>query len=110
MLLFSRDHKCISPESRRGGRSESVPDLNINANARPDGVFRIPKGAEAYFTLDNNVGGLEECRQLQLSFSLIPRAILRATISSLRTTMRSMRRRGRTRTFWKSTDFFNFYP
>ena len=110
MLLFSRDHKCISPESRRGGRSESVPDLNINANARPDGVFRIPKGAEAYFTLDNNVGGLKECRQLQLSFSLIPRAILRATISSLRTTMRSMRRRGRTRTFWKSTDFFNFYP
>ena len=56
MFLFSRDHKCINPESRRGGRSESVPDLNINANARPDGVFRIPKGAEAYFTLDKNVG------------------------------------------------------
>ena len=35
-----------------------MPDLNINANARPDGVFKIPKGAEAYFTLDNNVGGL----------------------------------------------------
>ena len=101
MLLFSRDHKCISPESRRGGRSESVPDLNINANARPDGTFRIPKGAEAYFTLDNNVGGSVECRQTQLSFTLFPRAILRATISSLRTTMRSMRRRGRTRTFWK---------
>ena len=29
-----RNHKCISPESHRGGRSESVPDLNINANAR----------------------------------------------------------------------------
>ena len=33
-----------------------MPDLNINANARPDGVFSLPKGAEAYFTLDNNVG------------------------------------------------------
>merc|ERR1719360_89106 len=54
MILFSRDHKCINPESRRGGRSESVPDLNINANARPGGGFKIPKGAEAYFTLDKN--------------------------------------------------------
>ena len=55
--MFSRNHKCINPESRRGGRSESVPDLNINANSRPDGVFRIPKGAEAYFSLDKNVCG-----------------------------------------------------
>ena len=60
MFLFYRNHKCINPEISRGGRSESVPDLNINGNARPDGVFRIPKGAEAYFTLDNNVGGTEE--------------------------------------------------
>ena len=46
-----------------------MPDLNINANARPDGVFRIPKGAEAYFTLDNNVGCSEESWQ---SYLLIP--------------------------------------
>ena len=31
--------------------------INIIANARPDGGFKLPKGVEAYFTLDNNVGG-----------------------------------------------------
>ena len=105
MILFSRDHKCINPESRRGGRSESVPDLNINANARPDGPFRIPKGAEAYFTLDKNV-----CRRLSgilISFISFPRAILRATISSSKTTTRWPRMRGGLRTSWKLTNFLS---
>ena len=72
-------------------------------------MFKIPKGAEAYFTLDNNVGGLVLRGMLTTLIHFIPRAILRATISSSRTTTRSPRRRGRTKTSWRLTDFCSFY-
>ena len=86
-----------------------MPDLNINANARPDGVFRIPKGVEAYFTLDKNVRRrLVGLMIAEISFILFHRVILRATISSLKTTTRWTRMLGRTRTSWKLTKFCRF--
>lgn len=50
---YFRKHQCLS--SARGARSEKVPDLNVNVNARPDGDIVIPPDAEAYFSLDSNV-------------------------------------------------------
>ena len=50
---YCRKHQCVS--SSRGARSEKVPDLNVNVNARPDGDIVIPQDAEAFFSLDSNV-------------------------------------------------------
>ena len=50
---YCRKHQCLS--SARGARSEKVPDLQVNSNARPDGKLSIPSDAEAYFSLDSNV-------------------------------------------------------
>ena len=54
---FCRNHQCLS--SDRGARSEKVPDLNFNSNARPDGTLNIPSDAEAYFSLDSNVRNVQ---------------------------------------------------
>ena len=41
--------------SARGARSDQIPDLPVNNNAKPDGKLHITEDAEAYFSLDNNV-------------------------------------------------------
>ena len=53
IVIFGRKHQCVS--NARGARSEQVPDLNVNNNARPDGEISVPSDAEAYFSLDDNV-------------------------------------------------------
>ena len=52
--------------SSRGARSEKVPDLNVNVNARPDGDIVIPQDAEAFFSLDSNVRYFEREFYFQL--------------------------------------------
>ena len=45
--------------SGRGARSEKIPDLNVNVNARPDGDIVIPPDVEDFFSLDSHVKYLE---------------------------------------------------
>lgn len=47
-----RKHQCVS--NARGARSDQVPDLPVNNNAKPDGQLHISADAEAYFTFDGN--------------------------------------------------------
>ena len=51
--VFNRKHQCVS--NARGARSDQIPDLPVNNNAKPDGELHITEDAEAYFSLDNDV-------------------------------------------------------
>jgi len=50
---FCREHKCVSSDSR-GGRAESLPQLEVNGGASPDGNNRAPEEVDNYFSLDSN--------------------------------------------------------